>query len=144
MLPKDIINLILEYDGRIKYRNGKYIDQINIQDEKYTLIKKKIVYKLFLIKKIETNILINRLFNDLFNINIHGFFISFPIHISTNNTEYGLAHSNVNFGQTNHYTITFYKNISNTFWYKIKNYIYKIFYSDSEIKWYFTDKYRYN
>ena len=33
--PKDIINLILEYDGRIKYKNGKYFNVINIKDKKY-------------------------------------------------------------------------------------------------------------
>jgi hypothetical protein len=41
-LPKEIINIILEYDGRIRYRNGKYIEQINNEDKIYECIKEKI------------------------------------------------------------------------------------------------------
>jgi hypothetical protein len=33
-LPKELINIILEYDGRIRYRNGKYINQLNL-DKKW-------------------------------------------------------------------------------------------------------------
>jgi hypothetical protein len=42
LFPKEIINIILEYDGRIKHRNGKYIDQINTKDKMYECIKEKI------------------------------------------------------------------------------------------------------
>ena len=34
--PLEIVNRILEYDGRIKYRHGKYMNQIAQDDDRYT------------------------------------------------------------------------------------------------------------
>jgi len=39
LLPPEIIHRILEYDGRIKYRNGKYMDQIPRDDYRYALLE---------------------------------------------------------------------------------------------------------
>ena len=51
MFPQDIVNKILEYDGRIKYRKGKYINQLSISHDKYSkivkLINKKSLYSLY-------------------------------------------------------------------------------------------------
>ena len=37
-LPNDIINIILSYDGKIKYRKGKYVNQI--EKNRYTIFTK--------------------------------------------------------------------------------------------------------
>jgi hypothetical protein len=37
-IPKELIHIILEYDGRIKYRNGEYVDIIHKNDERYNII----------------------------------------------------------------------------------------------------------
>jgi len=37
LIPSDALNLILEYDGRIKYKNGKYTDRIHKNDKRYTI-----------------------------------------------------------------------------------------------------------
>ena len=46
-LPKELKNIILEYDGSIKYRKGKYINQISHNDVRYELIKKVIQPSIF-------------------------------------------------------------------------------------------------
>jgi hypothetical protein len=51
-LPKEIINIIIEYDGRIKYRKGKYINIIDKKDSRYNIIEQVISNKNKLIKKI--------------------------------------------------------------------------------------------
>ena len=45
-LPQEIINIILQYDGRITYRHGVYIDKIDKDDIRYTKLKRKSLFKL--------------------------------------------------------------------------------------------------
>lgn len=51
-IPKEIINIILEYDGRIKNRKGKYINIIDKKDKRYNILQLVIINKNKLIKKI--------------------------------------------------------------------------------------------
>jgi hypothetical protein len=52
-IPNDLIHIILEYDGRIKYKNGIYVNIVNKNDERYNIIKPLINKKLEIMKKIE-------------------------------------------------------------------------------------------
>jgi hypothetical protein len=37
-IPKDIVHIILEYDGRIRLEKGKYINKISKNDVRYEII----------------------------------------------------------------------------------------------------------
>jgi len=52
-LPKDILHIILEYDGRIKYKNGRYVNIIHKNDERYNVITQIINKKKKIMKKID-------------------------------------------------------------------------------------------
>ena len=51
-LPKELLHIILEFDGRIKYRNGKYINIIHKHDERYNMIAPLIHKKIEILKTI--------------------------------------------------------------------------------------------
>ena len=50
-IPNELLNIILEYDGRIKYKNGQYINIIHTNDERYTIITPIIHKKIEIILK---------------------------------------------------------------------------------------------
>jgi hypothetical protein len=39
IIPREIIHIILEYDGRITYRNGKYMNKISDDDVRYEMLR---------------------------------------------------------------------------------------------------------
>jgi len=91
--PKELLHMILEYDGRIKYRNGRYINQINIKDEKYNSFNEFIKNKIYMIK------------HTIFHSNG-----SFLIDVTFSNKMYGFMYWNY----YNTYIISFYKNPINS------------------------------
>lgn len=52
-IPKELLDIILEYDGRIKYKYGKYVNIIHKYDERYNIIKPLLHKKMEIIKTTE-------------------------------------------------------------------------------------------
>ena len=52
-IGKDVLNIILEYDGRIKYKKGEYVDIIHKNDLRYNIITPIINKKIQILKTID-------------------------------------------------------------------------------------------
>lgn len=52
-LPCEIINIILEYDGHIKYKNRKYVNIIHKNDNRYNIITPIVKKKIEILQNIE-------------------------------------------------------------------------------------------
>jgi hypothetical protein len=61
-LPREILHIILEYDGRIKYRNGMYINSIAKHDDRYRSIDIFIRKKINICRNIDFDSIRNRFF----------------------------------------------------------------------------------
>ena len=51
LLPKELLHIILEYDGRIKYRKGEYVNIIHKLDPRYNIIQKIINKKIVIMER---------------------------------------------------------------------------------------------
>jgi hypothetical protein len=52
-IPTELINIIFEYDGRIKYRQGEYVNIIHKKDVRYDTIKPIIDKKKEILKDVQ-------------------------------------------------------------------------------------------
>jgi len=52
-IPEELLHIILSYDGRIKYKNGKYVNIIHKNDERYNIITPIISKKMKIMQHIE-------------------------------------------------------------------------------------------
>jgi hypothetical protein len=52
LISLDILNIILQFDGRIKYKNGKYINIIHKYDKRYNIVELIINKKIKIIQSI--------------------------------------------------------------------------------------------
>jgi hypothetical protein len=52
-IPNELLDIILAYDGRIKYKNGKYVNIIHKNDERYNIITPIISKKMKIMQNIE-------------------------------------------------------------------------------------------
>ena len=102
-IPKEILHIILQYDGRIKYRKGQYINIIHKNDDRYFLIYPVINKKKDIIKNI---IFINK----------KGFYFNFYF----DNVKMGLSYD-FSWSFENHYEISFY--YFKNGWYNITTYL---------------------
>jgi hypothetical protein len=105
-IPEELINIILAYDGRIKYKNGKYVDIIHKNDERYNIITSVISKKMRIMQNTELGL------------NGSGFF--FRICFDTSKS-LGLKY-NYNFSYTNKFEISYY-DTRNYGWRQIRTYL---------------------
>lgn len=142
ILPIEIINIIFEFLGKVKLRNGKYINQLEI--DKYNIINNNIRNK---IKCIPTN-------------NMISFYI-YVYFIYNNNKIQHLCYEDINdsdlkyrrfeiirhyyyYYDKNYYCTIFRKHIHYTFFHKIRQFLFYIFDKSYIESNYIDYRYEYN
>ena len=103
-IPEELLHIILEYDGRIKYKNGKYLDIIHKNDERYNIINPIVNKKMEIIKRTQ--------------IDGSGFYFEFGFDTYLN---IGLCYD-YNFSYENKFEICYYDTRNNE-WKQIRTYL---------------------
>lgn len=104
-IPDDIIPIIFEFYGKIRYRNGKYVNIIHKHDNRYNMLVPIISKKLNILQNIETSL------------DNSGFYFEFSFDICKN---VGLCYD-YNYNYTNKYEICYYD--TRTGWKQIRTFI---------------------
>ena len=93
-IPNDLLDIILEYDGRIKYKHGKYVNIIHKNDERYDIIRPLMSKKIEVMKTME--------------LSGSGFYFELGFNICTSTyNNVGLVYD-FNFSYTNKFEICYY------------------------------------
>ena len=103
-IPTELLDIILEYDGRIKNKHGKYVNIIHKNDERYNIITPIITKKLLIMKDIE-------IAND-------GFYFEFGFDVCN---AIGLVYD-YNFSYKDKFEICYY-DMRNNGWLQIRTYL---------------------
>ena len=103
-IPEDLLHIILDYDGRIKYKNGKYVNIIHKNDERYNIIIPLVSKKMKIIKSTE--------------VHDSGFYFEFGFDTCVN---VGLCYD-YNFTHENKFEICYYDTRNNG-WKQIRTYL---------------------
>lgn len=111
MLPEHLIPIILQYDGRIKYRKGEYVNIIHPLDERYSMIENIICKKLHILEDAEIY------YDDNVNKTGHQFYFEFSFDSCRN---VGLCFD-YNFTYKNKFEVCYYDTRDG--WNQIRTYI---------------------
>ena len=103
-IPEELLHIILAYDGRIKYKNGKYVNIIHKNDERYNIITPIISKKMKIMQNIE--------------LSDTGFYFEFGFDICKS---VGLVYD-CNFSYSNKFEICYYDTRNNG-WEQIRTYL---------------------
>jgi hypothetical protein len=103
-IPNELLDIILEYDGRIKYKNGRYVNIIHKNDERYNIIKPHINKKIKIMERTQ--------------IHDSGFYFEFGFDTCRN---VGLCYD-YNFSYKNKFEICYYDTRNNG-WKQIRTYL---------------------
>jgi hypothetical protein len=106
-IPEELLHIILGYDGRIKYKNGKYVNIIHKNDERYNTIIPIINKKMEIMQNIE--------------LSGSGFYFEFGFDMCKN---VGFVYD-YNFSYSNTFEICYYDTRNNTIsgWKQIRTYL---------------------
>jgi len=104
--PNDLLHIILDYDGRIKYKKGNYVNIIHKHDERYNIIDPIITKKMRIMQNTELEL------------NGSGFYFEFGFDTIKS---VGLVYD-YNFSFTNKFEICYYDTRNNG-WEQIRTYL---------------------